>query len=116
MIEPKKFKINSKVSQDQLLKSGFVRYSGEYFYKRYLYCYDNTKNPYVTFKMIIYFEGNIPIVMYSIVCEDGCCYPPFYDPDVRYNNSVYEKTVKVYNEVIDRLIRNNILKEDNKNE
>lgn len=111
MIEPKKFKINSSVTQNQLLKSGFIRYGGEYLFKRYLYFHDNTKTPYVTLKIIIYYDDDVPILMYSIMCDDGCCYPPFYDPDVRYNNSVYEKTIKVYNELIDKLIKNKILKE-----
>ena len=109
MIEPKEFVINKDVTISDLVKNGFVKYEYMYVYKKCLYYHDGTKNPYVMLKMIAYLDGE-PYLMYNITCDDGCCYPAFYDPTIRHNNVVYEKVVNTYNNIIDRFVKNNILK------
>lgn len=111
MTEPKKFVINEDISIDQLLHSGFINYDRFYVYKKCLYYYDKTKNPYITFTMDITFDNNNkPMMIYDIICDDGYSYPAFYDPEIRHDNTVYEKTVIEFNKIIDKLVANKILK------
>jgi len=117
MIEPIQFSIDENVTAKMLLKNGFMQHDNSYIYKKCLYYFDNTKAPYVTFKMTAFFADGEPYMMYSITRDDGCCYPAFYDTTVRHDNKVYEKIVEEYNKIVSRMIDNEILKryEEDKN-
>ena len=112
MTEPRKFKVNDELTTDQLLQNGFVCNGRYYVYKKCLYYFDETKNPYITLKIDITFDGEDgkPLLIYNVTGDDGYCYPAFYDPNVRHNNYVYESSVKLFNKVIDQMVTNHILK------
>lgn len=109
--EPVDFKVNKDVTINQLLKNGFIHYDRFYVLKKCLYYYDETKNPYITLKIDITFdeESGDPMLIYNVVCDDGYCYPAFYDPDLRHNNYVYETSVRLFNQIIDRLVTSGVL-------
>ena len=93
---------------DMLIAAGF---SGEHnFYKihKVLYKYNNTKLPYVTLDIIVNTD-NLDLMM-RVRDDSGNVYAPFYNPDMRHNNLVYEKIVTEYHNFMEKLVDKKILK------
>lgn len=109
MIDPKEYDVRNNVSIESLIKAGFKRTGTFYTYKSPLYYYDGTKIPYVSLVISIKVCDD-PIMVYSIICDDGTTYPPFYNKHQRYNNLVSDKIINAYNSVMDGFAKKNILK------
>lgn len=105
MIEPKEYDVNIQASPHDYKNAGFDFYSGIYRIKKILYKYPN-KTSYVTLTLLI--EGDWLVV--NVTTDNGETYSPFYNPDQRHNNFVYEEIVAEYNYFMDKLVRNKILK------
>lgn len=102
MTEPKTYKMNEKITEKDLVRRGFVKTSGK--------CYKIRKNlygNYITLRLIVDTEEKFIIA--NVVDADGLPYPPFYDPNVRHNNNVYEQVVNNYNTYMDALVEKKIL-------
>ena len=105
MIEPKTYDVNTQASPQDYREAGFDFYSGVYGIKKVLYKYPD-KTPYVTLTLLI--EGEWLVV--NVNTDSGETYPPFYNPDLRHGNFVYEEVAETYNHFMDKLVRKKILK------
>lgn len=108
MIEPKKYKFEKGVPAETMIKSGFRLRGSHFSYRTTLYEYDNTKQPYV--EMNIWIENGVHMTI-EVFCNTGI-YIPFYNPNMRHDNLVYEKIVSNYNNIMDRFCKKKILKHD----
>lgn len=115
MNEPKKFKLNNDITKHMLLKAGFYQRGDIYRYTKTLYRYDNSdKQPYVI--LILNYYDNDSELIENVCCDDGNIYIPFYNPDLRHNNRVYETIVSNYNNIMDNLVKQKILKDVRKHD
>ena len=57
------------------------------------------------------------MIMPNVRCDDGDYYTPFYNPDLRHHNLVFDEVAKNYNKFMDSLVDKGLLrrKEDNMN-
>lgn len=106
MIEPKKYKFNPDVPISVALKAGFELKGNNLEYRIPLYKYDNSNQTYI--KLIILVE-NMTNMVVTMVCNDSDIYIPFVNPDMRHNNTVYEKVIRNYHNIMDKLCKKKIL-------
>lgn len=105
MIEPKNYKVKENVDIKDILSCGFQSKSDRFRLRRELY------DHYIYANIAIEKEDyTLNVSVYTN--DDGLCYGPFYDPEWRHNNLVYEEVVKKYNLLMDRLVKKNILEYD----
>jgi len=108
MTEPKKYKLNNDVTPSMLIKAGFDQSGDGFVIDRVLYMYDNGgRLPYITLRLY-YSNGKLT---QTLICESGETYIPFYNPELRHNNRVYETVVNKYNRIMDYFVRLKILDE-----
>lgn len=105
MTEPKVYRLKEGITDKQLRRTNFMKKEDYYTYKRSLY------GNYISLRLLIDPEDNCMIT--NVSTDDGCPYAPFYDPDRRGNNNVYEIVVKNYNSFMDNLVAKNIVEYDN---
>lgn len=110
IVEPKKYKVKDGVTKKQLMKNSFI-YSwgnavknGTFKFKRSLY--GNT------IYLVLFIDEEDMHLGVNIQDYDGETFAPFYNPDDRYNNLVYLQVVNNYNNIMDRLVKKNILEYD----
>lgn len=101
MIKPKMYKVKKNVTVKVLEKNGFIKYDDSYKLVKQLY------NNYVYLRLYIDVEDKNLIV--NILDNEGCSYAPFFNPDDRHDNLVYEQVVNNYNNFMDDLVHKNIL-------
>lgn len=109
MIEPKSYEIKERneVTQEQLINNGFFNFVSCFKYRRTLY------------KNIIFLTLWIDKEDWSMiidVSDSNGLYIPFYNPEVRHDNLVYEDVVRNYNYFMDKLVDKNILNKKDTNE
>jgi len=108
IIEPKKYKFNPDVPIGIALQNGFRLVGNLLKYRTTLYKFDDDPTiPYVELFLNI---ENMMELSVSVICNNGDFYIPFVNPDMRHNNLVYEKVVKNYNNIMDKLCKKKILK------
>lgn len=107
MTEPKMYNIRNNLTEYDLLKSRFDNRGKGYAIKKILYNYDDTGSPYVT--LFLRISPDMQEAIVSIECDNGEVYIPFYNPELRHDNLVYEAIVTEYNKIMDGLVRNKIL-------
>lgn len=108
IIEPKKYKFNLDIPIGIALQNGFNLVGNSLKYKATLYKFDDDPSiPYVELFLNI---ENMMELSISVICNNGDFYIPFVNPDMRHNNLVYEKVVKNYNNIMDKLCKKKILK------
>ena len=105
LIEPKKYKVKENVDVKNILNCGFQSKSDRYRLNRELY------DHYVYANIVIEKEDHtLNVNVYTN--DDGLSYGPFYDPEWRHDNLVYEEVVRKYNLFMDKLVKRNILEYD----
>jgi len=107
VIEPKNYEFNPDVPIGVATKAGFTLVGNNLKYNKILYRYDDTSQPYVELKIWV---ENMSNTIVSVTCNGGDIYIPFYDPDARHDNLVYEKVVTNYHNEMEKLVRKKILK------
>ena len=107
MIEPKNYEFNPDIPIGVAIKAGFTPIGNNLKFNKILYRYDDTNQPYVEVKIWV---ENMSNTIISVTCNNGDIYIPFYDPEVRHDNLVYEKVVTNYHNEMEKLVRKKILK------
>ena len=105
IIEPKKYKPNNKTSDKKYIKNGFTRRNNGYVLTKYLY-----KN---IIKMVLYISPDENYLNTEMLHNDHL-FAPFYNPDDRHDNLVYDEVVKKYNKYMDKLARKGLIKYEKK--
>ena len=102
MIKPKNYEVNVDITEKLLVRNKIKEKEDYFFCKKalygnyiYLYIYLNKPDYYMSFKV----QDN-----------EGYPYTPFYNPDDRHNNNVYNEVVKNYINFMYSLIDAKILK------
>ena len=106
MVQNSNYAICKSVNSKDYLSAGFELKNGMYRFKKVLYRHDNTKNPYVTLYIVIE-DRDMTI---SVMCDNGEIYVPFYNPEVRHDNLVYDKIIQNYITTMEDLVNKKILK------
>lgn len=101
MIEPKEYKVNPTITERMLLLNKFDNILDYYSYKKPLY------GNYIFLKLLIDKEDNYLII--NVHDNNGYTYSPFYNPNDRHNNTVYDEVTKNYNKFMDGLVKKKIL-------
>lgn len=117
LIRPNEYKLSEEITPYQLQMNGFEeRGDRTYRLRRVLYsCDNNSRVPYVVLNVTVSYIDNLPHLINTVGCIDGSTYPPFYNPGQVVNNLVCEKVIRKYNEIMDLLVKNKVLKiEDRK--
>ena len=104
MNEPRNYQLNKTVTIIELLKAGFKEPKLQQ--RRVLYRFDDTRSPYVTVELGI----NDMELSVDVLCNDGTIYAPFYNPELRHDNKVYDQVVRKFNTYMDELVRMNVLR------
>ena len=104
MIKPKQYRVNPEVTEKKLLLNKFVNNLDYYSYKTPLYGYYIFLN--------LYIDKDLYLVV-NVHDNNGCTYAPFYNPNDRHNNNVYNQVIKKYTNVMDKFVENGIFEEDN---
>ena len=107
MIEPKNYEFNPNVEIGIAIKAGFALTGNNLFFRKTLYKYDNTNQSYVELKIWV---ENMTHAIISVTCNGDDVYVPFYNPDARHDNLVYEKVVTSYHNEMEKLVKKKILK------
>lgn len=102
MIEPKEYEVIDNIKEEQFISNGFISRQGYYKYRRTLY--GNT----IFLTLLIEKDDNYMVI--NVSDNGGNTYSPFYNPDDRHNNLVYEDVVKTYNYFMDKLVEKKILR------
>lgn len=106
MIEPKNYKVKDNVNKSQFLCAGFLNRSEYYKLRKSLY-----GNNSIILTLLVEKEDNNMVV--NVSTDDGFPYAPFYNPNDRHDNVVYEDVVKKYNNIMDGLVKKKILEPSN---
>ena len=101
---------NNNISSSAIFKAGFVLKDGIYMLRRTLYYYDDTRIPYVILDFAIA-DSNLSA---DVRCNSGELYIPFYNPELRHCNSVYDAVATKYDSIIDDLVNRKIIKRKRK--
>lgn len=101
IIEPKTYKVNNKISDKRYIKNGFIRRSNGYILTKYLY-----KN---IIKMILYISPEENYLNIDMLHNDHL-FSPFYNPDDRHDNLVYDEVIKKYHKYMDKLEKKGLIK------
>ena len=104
-VEINKYKVADGVKLGDFITNGFRNRNGYVSDTCYLY------EDYIRLILMIDESG---YMIPSVTCEDGETYGPFHNPDLRYNNLVYNEVAKNYNKYMDKLVKKKLLvkKED----
>lgn len=103
IIIPKTYKPNIKTSDKKYIKNGFIRRNNGYVLTKYLY-----KN---IIKMVLYISPDENYLNTEMLHNDHL-FAPFYNPDDRHDNLVYDEVIKKYNKYMDRLVKKGLIKYD----
>ncbi len=103
------YKVNQRVRRSTLIRNGFREYNNNYVYRKVLYYHDNTKEPYVYLELHIHYWDDRLTMLDTVLCDGGVIYPQFYNLDA-HDDLVLEKVIKNYNNTMDTLVENKILK------
>lgn len=109
MVEPKKYKVREKISNTAFIHNGFTPFMSDdsagdvdsFILRRVLY------KGFVYLSIIIDRSNSYMIV--NVQDNMGFPYSPFYNPNDRHDNKVYEDVARRYNQIMDNLVRNKIL-------
>lgn len=105
-VEINKYKVADGVKLGDFITNGFRNRNGYVSDTCYLY------EDYIRLILMIDESG---YMIPSVTCEDGETYGPFHNPDLRYNNLVYNEVAKNYNKYMDKLVKKKLLvKEEDK--
>lgn len=102
MIEPKQYRVNPEVTEKKLLHNKFVHNLDYYSYKTPLY------GNYIF--LHLYIDNDLYLVV-NVHDNNGYTYAPFYNPDNRHNNNVYNQVVKKYTSIMHNFVKRGILEE-----
>ena len=106
MTVPKEYELATPINYEKLLNAGFeMRDSATYTFKRTLCKYTNSTIPYVVLKILILNNR----LSYVVTRLDGTTYSPFYNPEQRYNNLVYNSIVQEFHKTMDGLVKKGVL-------
>lgn len=100
MIEPKKYYVNQNATDKMMLRNKFISRTDYYTIKKPLY------GNYIFLNLLI--DKSDYFLTVDVSDNNGYVYAPFYNPDDRHNNNVYEEMVKNYNAFMDKLTANGI--------
>lgn len=101
MIEPKQYKVRDGITERDFLFNGFLNRSDYYKFRKPLY--GNT------IYLNIFIDKDDHHMRVDVQDDNGYTYHPFYNPETRHNNKVYNKIVKEYNNFMDKLKNKGIL-------
>lgn len=105
MIEPKQYKVRYDVTHKIILNNKF-REGFDY--------YTITKPLYGNFIFLkLFIDKNDHALVINVSDNNGYTYAPFYNPENRHNNKVYNEVVKNYTMFMNGLVKNKILEYDN---
>ena len=108
MMEPKNYEFNTDATLAMLLGNGFILLGNHLKMTRSLWKYkDGSTYIFAYIAIDMDRDGALEI---DVRCDNGEMYIPFYNPEQRHNNQVYEEVVRKYNNILDDLVRKNILK------
>ena len=99
-LSPKTYIGNENMSEKAYLKAGF--YSKPNTYDMSFYIYKDIVKAAISIDKED-FEMSVDVT------HNGNMFAPFYNPDDRYNNVVYEKSTTEYNKQMDALVKNGVL-------
>lgn len=102
MIKPKQYRVNPEVTEKKLLHNKFVSNLDYYSYKTSLY------GNYIFLGLYI---GKDLYLVVNVHDNNGYTYAPFYNPDDRHNNNVYNQVVKKYTSIMHNFVKSGILEE-----
>lgn len=101
MIEPKNFNVKKDVSEANIIANGFTNKSE--YYILYKKLYENTITLFIAINKSDY---SVKITVRDQ--NTGSLYAPFYNPENRHNDLVYQQVCKKYNKLIDELVEKEI--------
>lgn len=109
MIEPKLYKVRDDVTESKIVGNGFSNRGDYYILRKMLY--------EKTIAMSILIDKHDHYVAVNVRDQNtGYPYTPFYNPDDRHDNLVYEEVCKKYNQLIEKLVAKEVFEyEENKN-
>ena len=96
MTEPKNYELLSGITYPDFLKCKFIERQD--YWKLTKPLYEN----FITLHLLVNKE-DMYYVINVIDNNTGSPYAPFYNPDLRHNNYVYEEVVKKFNKIMDSL-------------
>lgn len=104
MIEPNKYDLNPMADIQDFIRHNFT-------YNQYRFIL--TKR-YWLYKRFVYMEIEIDLHQKILTVQvknnrTGELYLPFYDPDLRYANPVYEEVVIKYNQLMNNMVNCDLL-------
>ena len=97
---PKNYIGNENMSEKAYVKAGF--YSKPNTYDMSFYLYKNIVKVSISIN-----KENFEISV--DVTHNDNMFAPFYNPDDRHNNLVYEKSIEEYNKQMDKLVKKGVL-------
>lgn len=95
MIEPKKFRVKSFVTERDFWSNNFRNSFNYYLLDKYLYKHE------IVLNLSVDKEDNF--VSINVTYDNGTPFAAFYNPDDRANNKLYEKVVKAYNKFMSNM-------------
>lgn len=104
MIEPKQYKVRDDTNHKIILNNKFREGFDYYTITKPLY------GNYIFLKLFI--DKNDYALVINVSDNNGYTYAPFYNPDDRHNNKVYNEVVKNYTLFMDELVNKKILEYD----
>lgn len=107
MIEPKEYKVRSDIKRETLLYNKFREGLDYYSITKALY------GNYIFLKLFVS-KDEEPFLTINVSDNNGYTYAPFYNPDDRHHNEVYNEVVKNYTVFMDDLVNRKILEYDTK--
>lgn len=108
MIEPRLYRVRDDITESKIIKSGFANRGDYYILRKLLY--------EKTIAMSLLIDKYDHCVVVNVRDQNtGNPYTPFYNPDDRYNDLVYEKVCKKYNQLINNLVAEEIFEYEENN-
>lgn len=102
MIEPKEYYVPDGVTEREFISAGFRSYTDHYTINKYLY-----KD---LIRLNILIDKSDGYIVINVTNENSDTYVPFYNPETRHDNLVYEEVVKNFNKFMDSLVKKKVLK------